>query len=76
MKVEVKDIKGIPEAEEMEEVKDIGLFIKPGDKAGLVKTGLDRHGFAVIVSDSLSRAKELSAYLDKSIEIEYEKKAD
>lgn len=68
----IKNISGISGITAMEGVLDFDFLKKAGDEINIVKTGLDRSGFIITVSDERNRALELGTQIENNIKIMYE----
>ena len=68
----IKKINGIDKIKKNEYIKDFELFIKENDVIGEVRTGKDRQGFAVIVSNNKAEAIKYADLIEKSIKFEFE----
>jgi len=66
----VKKIKGIEEIKKIHYIRDFEIFINENDILKEVKTGNDRHGFAVIICDNRSEAIKIANLVDTLITVE------
>lgn len=65
----VKEIKNLDKIQNYNEITDFEMFYKVGDKIQKVRTGSDRHGFAVIISNTRENCESVSNKIDNEIKI-------
>ena len=66
----VASIKGVDEARAMHGVKDLELYVRPGDEIPVLSSASDRVGYFVTVGESRREAEEIMERVERVLRIE------